>query len=276
VLSTLYTWLVFPFTVQDPLKVYFQQRVVLPPISTSASTTWNISSEPYLITTLVGPEPYLRSSLVPILPSSRKNHKPITCGPAPSKLGLTSCEWESGHSMKPVPGTASIGQAPTDQNTWKQGEFFKADIRKTGATTARFHVKGRNTRSCRIYFDNYPIFWYNVPASAGKGLQKGYEISPFGMTQVRLWSRIWENDFVVDVDWRNETTLKGRIACEWSEYESAMVDNGPLENRPSWEEPHDSRAKIPAFEEVLHFLPHWAVVSKVADGLVEVWAPFVI
>jgi hypothetical protein len=38
---------------------------------------------------------------------------------------------------------------------------------------------------------------------------------------------------VVDVDWRDETTLKGRIACEWNEYESAMVDNGPLEKRPS-------------------------------------------
>jgi hypothetical protein len=59
---------------------------------------------------------YLSSSLVPILPSSRKNHKPITCGPDPSKRGLTRCEWESGHSMKPVPGTANIGDAPTDQN----------------------------------------------------------------------------------------------------------------------------------------------------------------
>ena len=274
VLSTLYTWLVFPFTVQDPLKVYFQQRVILPSISTS-SPAWNISSEAQLITALIGPEAYLRSSLVPILPSSRKDNKPITCGPDPSKIGLTRCEWESGQSMRPVPGTANIGHATTD---WKQGEFFKVDVKKTGATTARFHVKGRNTRSCRLYFDSYPIFKYDVLASAGVGLQKGYEKSPFGMTQLRLWSRTWENEFVVDVDWKYETTPQGRIACEWSEYESGMVDNGPLEKRLSrdGDKSHDSRAKIPAFEEVLHFLPHWAVASKAADGLVEVWAPFVL
>jgi hypothetical protein len=34
------------------------------------------------------------------------------------------------------------------------------------------------------------------------------------------------------------------------------------------------RPKIPALEEVLAFLPDWAVVSKYADGLVEAWAPF--
>ena len=51
--------------------------------------------------------------------------------------------------MKPEPGTTSIGQEPTNHNIWKQGEFFKVNIRKTGATTARFRVKGRNNRSWR-------------------------------------------------------------------------------------------------------------------------------
>lgn len=286
VLSILYTWLVFPFTVRDPLKVYFQQRVILPPITTSASVTSNFSNEVRLITILTGPERYLLPSLVPLLPSSRKGHQTVICGPDPLKPGLTKCEWESGHSMKPVPGTTN--SLSTDQNIWKEEEFFKADVKKTGASTARFHVKGRNTRSCRLYFDNYPIFKYNVlpsnrsgVSSTGEGMQKGYEIPSSGIKEVRLWSRTWENKFVVDVDWSNstrrqdETSLEGRIACEWSEYESGMVDNGPLEKRLS-NNGEDSRAKIPAFEEVLHFLPHWAAVSKAADGLVEVWAPFVL
>jgi hypothetical protein len=292
VLSTLYTWLAFPFGVQEPLKIYFQQRVILPPISTFSSPTRNISGEASLITTLIGPERYLRSSLVPILPSSQQNPKSLTCGPNPSKRGLTKCEWESGPSMKPVPGTASIEHAPsTDQTKWEKGEFFKADVRKTGGSTARFHVRGRNTRSCRLYFDSHPIFRYDVPASDGsdpssngKGMQKGYEMPASGIKEVRLWSRTWENEFVVDVDWSkstgeaDESRLEGRIACEWSEYESAMVDNGLLEKRPpsEGEDADDCRAKIPAFEEVLHFLPHWAVVSKAADGLVEAWAPFVV
>lgn len=113
-------------------------------------------------------------------------------------------------------------------------------------------------------------------------MQKGYEVPASGIKEVRLWSRTWENEFVVDVDWSkstgeaDESRLEGRIACEWSEYESAMVDNGPLEKWPPSEDADDCRAKIPAFEEVLHFLPHWAVVSKAADGLVEAWAPFVV
>jgi len=264
--------------------------VILPYISASSSSTSNISGEARLITALIGPDRYLRSSLVPILPSSRKEHKPIACVSDPSKRGLTKCEWESGQSMKPVPGTATIGHGPSkDQNIWKKGEFFKANVRKTGASTARFLVKGRNTRSCRLYFDSHPIFRYDVLASdgssflsSGKGMQKGYEIPPSGIKEVRLWSRTWENEFVVDVDWSSstrqadETVTEGRIACEWNEYESAMVDNGPLAKRPRKGEEDDSRAKIPAFEEVLHFLPHWAVVSKAADGLVEAWAPFVL
>lgn len=190
--------------------------------------------------------------------------------------------------MKPVPGGTNLDHSPSGQNLWKKGDFFKAHVEKTGASTARFHVKGRNTRSCRLYFDSHSISRYDVLSSdgsnilpAGRGMQKGYEIPPSGIPQVRLWSRTWENEFVVDVVWSNskgvDEALEGRIACEWNEYESAMVDSGPLAKRhDNGAESDDSRAKMPALEEVLHFLPHWAVVSKAADGLVEVWAPFVL
>jgi hypothetical protein len=60
--------------------------------------------------------------------------------------------------------------------------------------------------------------------------------------------------------------LVGRVACEWAEYQSGTV---------GLEESKDlALAKIPAYEEVLQFLPKWAVASKTADGLVEVYKRF--
>ena len=222
---------------------------------------------------------------MPSLPSSHKHGKVVNCSSDSLKLGLTRCEWESGPHMRPNPGSA--------ENTdflWKKGEFLTADISKTGRSTARIRVKGKNTRSCRLYFDSRPIFRYDVlmPDTNRflvKGMQKGYEVSPSGVKEVRLWSRTWENEFVVDVDWSNSTgaispaegnDLQGRIACEWNEYESGMVDNGPF-NKPPGQRlvaTDGTKPKIPALEEVLNFLPDWAVVSKAADGLVEAWAPF--
>lgn len=96
-----------------------------------------------------------------------------------------------------------------------------------------------------------------------------------GVRELTLWSRTWGRTFVVDVHWVKESeseldnsevesnsTVMGRVACEWVEYESATVGGG------------GSGGKIPAFEEVLSFLPKWAVVSKMTDGLVEAWGTF--
>lgn len=245
------------------------------------------SVHPMLTTSLIGPERYIRT-LVSYVPSSN-NGKNVNCGPDPFKIGLTRCDWETSPRMQPVPGSANYTDlALVNHTLWRRGEFFRAEVVKTGPSTARFRVEGRNTRSCRLYFDNRAAFKYDVLIPdgngsfvlSGKGMQKGYEIPPWGIKEVRLWSRTWEKPFVVDVDWNNsmgitsqETDVKGRIACEWSEYESATVDNGSLapSTGMTWDE---SRAKIPAFEEVLHYLPEWAVVSKADDGLVEAWAPF--
>jgi hypothetical protein len=56
------------------------------------------------------------------------------------------------------------------------------------------------------------------------------------------------------------------VACEWVEYESATVG--------VYESGRGRSGKIPALEEALMFLPRWAVITKIADGLVEVWSEF--
>ncbi|KIM36881.1 hypothetical protein M413DRAFT_448815 [Hebeloma cylindrosporum] len=319
ILTTLYALLAFPFSIESPLKIYLQQRVEFPSVPVHSPTMTHPSGLPKVITSLTGPERYLRSRLIPYLPSSQENGKDVLCKADDSKTGLLTCEWDSGSPhMMPVPGTF---EGDEDADNWKEGQFFKAGAERVGVSSARIAVKGRNTRSCRVYFDSAPVHQYvvwppgrNVRQGGGlellddrygaevggwTGMQEGYEVGPTGVKEVRLWSRTWGRAFVVDVNWSNyalpdgsstnrsssvQSAFQGRIACEWVEYESAMVDHGTtlgvngtqVEGRYMGMSLADDgrRPKIPALEEVLAFLPDWAVVSKYGDGLVEAWAPF--
>jgi len=124
-------------------------------------------------------------------------------------------------------------------------------------------VKGANTRSCRIYFDNRNVTQYTV-LGAEDSIQP--KIPDEGVNELKMWSRTWDRRFTVDVHWENGEDsvkgIKGRVGCEWAEYESGTVDIG------------GAKGKIPAFEEVLSFLPDWATVSKAAEGLVQAWGEF--
>ncbi|KAF9552593.1 hypothetical protein CPC08DRAFT_822791 [Agrocybe pediades] len=314
ILSTLYALLIFPFSVDVPLKVYFQQRVEYP----TTSSPLQLVAAPNVSTLLIGPSRYIKT-LVASLPSSSSN--PV-CKEDKAKIGLMNCKWQSGDRMLPVPGAHTDSSIQREEPTRGLGRFFhQVGAVRTGPSSAMITVQGVNTRSCRVYFDQ-PIFGYAVRpptrsedlpdrghdqvqdpllgSSVGaEGMQEGYEIGQGGIKEVRLWSRTWDRQFEVDVNLKspscrdcatNDTRIpmQGKIACEWAEYESGMIDNGnylhPL--RPYSESPlHESeaeaeaaptQAKIPALEEALAFLPHWSTVSKAADGLVEVLVPFAV
>ncbi|RXW23698.1 hypothetical protein EST38_g2170 [Candolleomyces aberdarensis] len=293
IITTVYLWLVFPFTHDDPFKVFFQQQVKLDPNTVflnSAST--NVVHAPPKVTTLLTGSPVYIKSVLPYLPSSRG--KDINCTQDLVRPGLKTCEWESGPRLAPIPGgkdpwgwwpgldndNNSNVTTPSAPAVDSGASWFKADVSRTSWASAKFSIQGRNTRNCRIYFDSpsdsgVKVIRYMVEG-ASKGMQPGYPIDQkTGLKELRLWSRDWEKKWVVDVDWEptklgdtdeDDGKLSGRIACEWVEYESAMIDNGSIQE--------DRRPKIPALEEVLTFLPEWAVVTKAADGLVEAWAPF--
>ncbi|KAE9393394.1 hypothetical protein BT96DRAFT_999504 [Gymnopus androsaceus JB14] len=166
---------------------------------------------------------------------------------------------------------------------------------------ARFFITGNNSRACRVYFD-HPVEKFRVRtvdamtdlvegaeedgSDVGWDAQRGFKSDSYDI--VRLWSREWGKSFIVDVQWSkssssssssavntptNQTRSKsGRIACEWVEYESGMVGMG-LSTSPV-PSPSGKRllsgGQIPAFEEVLAYIPKWAAVTKLTDGLVEV------
>ncbi|KAF8814879.1 hypothetical protein BYT27DRAFT_7081330 [Phlegmacium glaucopus] len=291
ILSILHTWTTFPFSNQAPLKVFFSQHVEIDLGLDVLRTSHGVNHthvSPKMITTLAGHPRYLpNSAIISNLPSAQN---PVHCKPDPKKSGLVACEWNSGPGMLPVPGSWSDEDNKTTTTTT---EYFDASVSRTGPSSARIKVKGVNTRSCRVYFDNQPIYEYTVhhhhPSGDGdfgeeertrEGvMQFGYEIGEGGINNLRLWSRTWDREFVVDVNWERpgdvdggtiQSGLQGRIACEWSEYESGLVDHGSGRLGGG----KVTSGKIPAFEEVLRFLPEWAVTTTLADGLAEVFAPF--
>ncbi|KAJ3571738.1 hypothetical protein NP233_g3556 [Leucocoprinus birnbaumii] len=275
----IWSLVVFPFNPDAPLKIYFQQQVQLEgavttsPLSTQLSAV-NAARVPVIrniTTSFYGVHEFLESDIIPTLPSA--HGKNITCIPSTTKPGLIGCTWSGGVAF-PDPGAAST---PHNETTpvGPGANFFNAQFLRTSTTTARITIHGTNTKNCRLYFDKQPIIKYVVQGSSN-GMQYPYRIHEPGLKELRLWSREYNKDFTVDIEWRDNYGLgegiKGRVACEWAEFASASAGL-PSEG----EDPVNGgfrSAKIPMLEEVLAFLPTWVAVSKFTDGLVEAWEYF--
>lgn len=284
-ISTAYLWLVFPFSRADPFKVGFQQTVSIDPedvflkgaSSYNASLNVPVTYRPKVVTELTAASFYM-DDVLQYLPSARD--KLITCGASEVRPGLKVCSWES-RELSPSPGGRPLSPWTGDSGA----TFFAADVKRTGPASARISVQGRNTRNCRLYFDgsdekpgNVKVTRYTVKGGK-EGMQSGYPVDKEqGLKELRLWSRTWDREWEVDVDFVTprridsaeveDGKLRGRIACEWAEYESGMVDNGSLDAA--------DKSKIPALEEALSFLPEWVAVTKSGDGLVEASVPFAV
>lgn len=125
-----------------------------------------------------------------------------------------------------------------------------------------------------------------------------------GAREVSLWSRTWGREFVVEIEWddgsddeggdsadddegkEREKGLEGRVQCKWDDYGGgwAVGATSASANTQSHSEMfreddaraggQDNGAHIPALEEVLMFLPEWAIPTKSLSGLVEVVGGF--
>ena len=241
VLSTLYTYLAFPFSQETPLKVYFAQSVDL---DTSR-----------VVTALTGPRQFLSSAIIPRFPSAY--NQAINCTEAPDKLGLQTCKWEVGEAFVPSPGGGK--HYASSPKRW-----VTTSIERTGSNNARIKVQGLNTRSCTLQFLSGRVRNFNLTDDGGKGLQGGSEVPKNGLEQIRLWSRDWGKEFEVDVDFagKKDEKVTGRVSCGWAEYESATIGGGR------------TGGKIPSLEEVIFFLPEWAVVTKSSAALFDAGREF--
>ena len=273
VAATLYCLLTHPFTQVAPMKVRFVQQVhlgersALPLTEQSSNSELTPTSglrhkdEVLSATTSVFGLPTLVQKVVSELPSS--HGQDVQCEKSPT--GLTNCTWSVDEEWFPSPGgNTSSG--------WVTGDVKRVHGKTSQAT---IEVRGANTRGCRIYFDQ-PIYDYKVRALDGDRWdgtrQDGYEIPAEGITTLFLWSRTWDRNFEVEVTFGPEDVdpappLSGKLACEYSEYLSGIAGADGMGRA-------EKEGRIPAFEEMLRFLPKWAVVTKAADGLVEVSRSF--
>lgn len=282
VISCLYTWTAFPFTREAPLKLWFVQTIEVDlPASVSGVTLPASQSDSGVraITQLSGPKGILQRDIIPGLPSSWGQD--VNCLTNPLRPGLTNCNWTS--TLFPSPGGESATDEP--ESTPRPSDWLDVNITRLGLTSARISVQGKNTRNCRIKFDSPissftvhpPEFRFDssgiVESYPSGRIQPGYEITEKGLNDLVLFSRTWGRRFVVDIGW-NETTgsstggdedkFGGRVGCQWSEYGSASAGSSYAA----------TSAQVPAMEELLHFLPLWATVTKVTYGVVEVEGRF--
>ncbi|KAI0090888.1 hypothetical protein BDY19DRAFT_938120 [Irpex rosettiformis] len=261
VVSLIITWTTFPFAQDAPLKVFFQQSIELNTSSVSPTLVTSSSREPSAgvvraVTRLTGRGRYIRKHIIPELPSAFG--KEITCAAEPLfPKGISTCTWES--ALIPSPG-GNTSALPKDAPSW-----FSLESTRLNGTAARFAIQGVNTRSCQLTF-NHPVGSFEL-VDSGARLLPGYEVPQGGLHTVMLWSRTWGKKFVVDVAWAGSSPgfkLEGRAGCNWAEYASGTAGspNAVISGQ------------IPAYEEVLQFLPLWAVSTKFASGLAEVWTKF--
>jgi hypothetical protein len=263
VITLVISWTSFPFSQDAPLKIFFHNSVEVNSTSTFRSkTTETFYGEVIRSTTRVtGLGGYADKMILPELPSAYG--KNITCKTDELvRKGVPSCIWES--NLIPSPGRNTSLKGSQEEET---PHWFTLHAERLNTTAAKFTIQGVNTRNCHLRF-NHPVTSFDIVGS-GTRIQPGHEIPAEGVDAIALWSRTWGKKFEVEVAWGGanpDYKMHGRVACNWAEFASGTAGS-----------PHESvSAQVPAYEEVLQFSPLWAVPTKWAVGLVEVWTKFAV
>ncbi|KAL8709156.1 MAG: hypothetical protein Q9220_006036 [cf. Caloplaca sp. 1 TL-2023] len=240
--TLLYNIFAFPFSANNRLKVYFNQRVDLDTgINTVALT--GIKGGSYL------------HDIIASLPSAAGQE--ISCVDSTLRKNLMECSWD-GLPPKVVPTPPPhLGIPP--QFGYAHWLSFNVSRSNSTRNEARFTVSGKNTRACRLVFDT-PISHFVVEGAAAA--DESQPIPKEGIKEIRLWSRTWEKPWHVTAQWGEGSSstvrtlrhqrrqgLNGRVVCLWSDANESGV--------------------IPALDEAWKFVPAWVAVSKTSDGLVE-------
>ena len=245
--TLIYNLLAFPFSSNSRLKLYFVQNYNL-----------DIGNNSVVLTGLT---PYLQTA-IHSLPSAAGQS--LDCATSPIRKGLTDCSWQ-GLDPRVVQPPNSTFNANSRYQDWLSFSVLRLS---NDSNSAHFRVRGRDTRACKLQFDD-PIWDFRV-RGAGKD-ERFKRVSEHGSKEIRLWSRTWDREWEGDVWWGKEpkekrdeqsilqegddaglestTSLNGRVVCLWSD-----------DNR---------RGVIPALDEIRRFAPAWVAVTKNADGLVE-------
>ncbi|KAF7913334.1 hypothetical protein EAE99_010724 [Botrytis elliptica] len=238
--TLIYNLVAFPFSPNNRYKAYFQQTVDL---DTGINKV-----------TLVGIEEFIRE-IIAYIPSAAG--QTINCEENPRiRSGLSFCSYD-GIAPKVVDNV--VDGIPPEKG---YADWLTYNVtRVPNENKATFYISGLETRACILRFDD-PFSEFKVHGGA-KTEERWDDVPDSGSDQIKLWSRDWNKEWKVDVEWAVGEDMKpgeegrtGRVVCLWSDA--------------------NKRGVIPALDEARRFSPDWTSVVKLMDGLVEGSKRFVI
>jgi hypothetical protein len=189
---------------------------------------------------LTGLDGYVQQ-IVAQLPSAQGKGLNCTTPDVATRKELKTCSWQ-GLPARVVPKAMPFSNK-TYTDTWLDYTITTG----SKSNVATIQVAGKNTRACRILFDS-PVSELAVAGAVSD--PRFNAVGEHGSRELRLWHREWSKPWSVSVAWntKDHSKLSGKIVCLWSDANAG---------------------EIPAFDEVQHYLPVWAIPSKISDGLVE-------
>ncbi|CRG85833.1 hypothetical protein PISL3812_02842 [Talaromyces islandicus] len=240
--TLIYNLVAFPFSANNRLKLFFVQEVDL-------DTGVNHAS-------LTGIPPFVEDAVSSIPSAHGQNTSCVW------KADRMQCSWEGlaphvllkpGSDEPPMEEWVRYSAKRVTPNNKKNND-------NDNDNHAQIQISGLDTRGCILSFDN-PITAFHVAGSAVDDTRFPIVIPPEGIHEIRLWSRTWENEWTVDVEWRpdNEDAdkqLTGKAICFWSDA-----------NTPGL---------IPALDEIIQYSPDWVAITKLESGLVKASRSFAV
>ena len=192
---------------------------------------------------LTGVDGYIQQ-VIAQLPSAQRQSVNCSTPDIVTRKELRKCEWEG------LPAKVVADATLYDNKTKHWLDYNISKSNKTNEAT--IHIIGQNTRACRVLFD-MSILDLSVAGDVSDPRFK--RTGEHGSREVRLWHREWTQPWNLSVSWdaKEKSKLSGRVVCLWSDANAG---------------------DIPAFDEVQHYLPVWAIPSKISDGLVEGYKHF--
>lgn len=248
--TLIYNLVAFPFSVNNRFKFRFQQTVDL-----DSGTN---------VVQLSGLEDFVRP-VIANLPSAAGQG--IAC--LKSVGGMVECEYDA----------SSLPPNPADGE--KLENLVKLETaRSPDGRSASVQVRGLKTRMCYLDLSS-PVFGFSVEGGGDRDGRFG-ALPSDGFQHIQLWRRTWEGSWNVTLQLAGEDYYGVSKGTGSSGAAGGLGSGGVGElklrstadelevvARCGWDDANGV-TNMPAFHEVLKFMPEWAIVTKKASGLVQV------
>jgi hypothetical protein len=255
VATLIYNLVAFPFSSNNRYKAYFIQRLDLDNGSNQVCYD--------------GVDDYLRP-IIASLPSA--SGRAVTCGSS-KRLGLASCCFDGAGTPPRLTKSSPIDM---DEEEEDHGSLVTVNATRTGESAARIEIVANNTKACFLEFDK-PVSGLRVRGGSGWDDRFG-QYPDAGVKTLRMWHRRWEGEWVVDVEWKaREEQSESLGSAEGADQVEGVLGDDELRKRGEglagavvcmWSDAN-VEGTIPALDEALKYIPAWAAITKLSEGLVE-------